>query len=91
MGDLRWSMEALGVLSLFRTGQRLHGYAVCEEAGLQYRTGYRILDRFAEAGILNRQMEAVNPTLSERTPRIMYQLTEIGSARIAEIRALVST
>lgn len=90
-GQLTYTMETLQVLGLFRSGQRLHGYAVCGETGLSVRTGYRVLDRLTDHGLLSRETERVDPGLSSRVPRIVYRMTTCGMDRMREIRALVST
>lgn len=88
-GDL-WSLEALQILALFQGGAKLHGYAVHQITGVGRPTVHAILDRFERRGILASETEHVDPQLSRRMPKVVYQGTTIADDQILAIRALVS-
>jgi len=88
---LTFTVETLRVISLFLGGGRLAGYDVCRATGLGASTVYPILNRLDRHAMLSSETERVDPSISERQPRILYKLTENGSARVTELRALLST
>lgn len=86
MAEPIWSIEALHVLGLLRDGRKWHGYAIEQATGMKRITAYRILHRFHERGLLSREVERINPTLTTRMPKIFYQITEDGHAEIRRLR-----
>ena len=85
-----WSLAALEVLSLFSTGRRMHGYAVCKETGHKEPTIYTILGRLEQQGLLRSEIDRGVPSVSARIPRVVYEMTTLGTDQITAIRAIIA-
>lgn len=86
-----WTLEALTVLSLFKSGAKHHCHAIHQQTGLAVGTVHGILRRFEGGGILASTMETVDPRLSSRVPRIFYKITDDGRHTMRTLRDLLST
>lgn len=85
-----WTVEALQVLGLMRNGRRWHGYAIEAETQIKAFTVYKMLYRFHKRGLVSREIERVDRTITTRVPRIFYRITPLGLEEVKRIRRLLS-
>lgn len=89
----RITLTTLKVLaSMMRHGrEQFSGSQVGKQSGLPSGTLYPILLRLEEAGWLESEWEAGEPSIMGRPRRRLYRVTALGAKQINELRSEVQT
>jgi PadR family transcriptional regulator PadR len=73
------TLRVLGEM-LASPAEPVYGLELMDRCGIQSGTLYPILARLAEAGWLDAENEAVDPSVAGRPARVYYRLTAEGTA-----------
>lgn len=88
---VKYTLTHIAVLAQFQPGIRLNLRAVANATQLPITTVFDALGLLRGNGMLHSETERVDRAISDRLPRVLYQLTTVGADQIQAIRSLVST
>ncbi len=86
-----WTVREMTALVRLCAGQRFTSFNLHSELQTSIPTAFRILKRFEGLGLAVSQREHVNPSISERVPRVFYTATTAAVDQLRELQLMLST
>ena len=86
-----WTVGEMTALARLCAGQRHTCFSLHAELQTSMPTAFRILKRFEGLGLATSQRERVDPSISERVPRVLYTATTAAVDQLRLLQAVLST